>query len=105
MKYAFIATHRSEHKVARLCRVLGVSRSAYYAWQKQPTSQREQANQALAKQVQTIFDSSQQTYGSRRIRMALRGQGIRCGRARVVSAGGASHASTRLECSAQPQTN
>ncbi len=83
MKYAFIATHRTDHKVARLCRVLGVSRSAYYAWQKQPTSQREQANQALAKQVQTLFDSSQQTYGSRRIRMALRGQGIRCGRARV----------------------
>jgi putative transposase len=84
MKYDFIAAHRSEHKVARLCRVLGVSRSAYYAWQKQPTSPRAQANGELAKQVQSVFDASQQTYGSRRIRMALRGQGIRCGRTRVV---------------------
>lgn len=84
MKYQFIAEQRTQHKVARLCRVLGVSRSAYYAWQKQPTSPRTQANGELAKQVQTVFDASQQTYGSRRIRMALRGQGIRCGRARVV---------------------
>lgn len=84
MKYAFIAEQRTQHKVARLCRVLGVSRSAYYAWHKQPRSQREQVNEVLTKQVQNIFDSSQQTYGSRRIRMALRGQGIRCGRARVV---------------------
>ena len=84
MKYAFIAAHRVEHKVARLCWVLGVSRSAYYGWQKQPTSQREKVDIDLAKQVQTIFAFSQQTYGSRRVRMALRGQGIRCGRARVV---------------------
>ncbi|MBX3085681.1 MAG: IS3 family transposase [Anaerolineae bacterium] len=34
--------------------------------------------------MQSIFDSSQRTYGIRRIRMALRGQGLRCGRARVV---------------------
>ncbi len=84
MKYQFIAEQRPQHTVARLCRVLDVSRSAYYAWQKQPTSPRAQANGELAKQVQTVFDASQQTYGSRRIRMALRGQGIRCGRARVV---------------------
>jgi putative transposase len=84
MKYAFIVTHRTEHTVARLCRVLGISRSAYYAWQKRPTSPRALANGEFAKQGQTVFDSSQQTYGSRRIRMALRGQGTRCGRTRVV---------------------
>jgi len=84
MKYQFIAKQRTQHKIARLCRVLDVSRSAYYAWQKQPTSPRAQANSALANQVQTVFDASQQTYSSRRIRMALRGQGIHCGRARVA---------------------
>ncbi|MBX3085683.1 MAG: IS3 family transposase [Anaerolineae bacterium] len=84
MKYQFIAEQRTHHKVAHLCRVLDVSRSAYYAWQKQPISPRTQANGELANQVQTVFDASQQTYGSRRIRMALREQGIRCGRARVV---------------------
>ncbi len=44
MKYQFIAAQQGSHKVARLCRVLGVSRSAYYAWRKQPLNARESAN-------------------------------------------------------------
>jgi putative transposase len=84
MKYQFIAAHRHEHPVARMSRVLGVARSGYYAWRACPISQRDGANQALAKQMKDLFEASQQTYGSRRIRAALHQQGIRCGRARVV---------------------
>jgi putative transposase len=83
MKYQFIAAHRHEHPVARMCRVLGVARSGYYAWRRQPMSQREQRNQALTEAIRQVFEASQQTYGSRRIRMALRAKGIECGRARV----------------------
>ena len=84
MKYQFMATHQDEHPMARMCRVLGVARSGYYAWLKQPVSQREQFNQALTEDIRQVFEDSQQTYGSRRIRMALRAKGIICGRARVV---------------------
>jgi transposase InsO family protein len=84
MKYQFIAAHREEHPVGRMCRVLGVARSGYYAWLVSPVSQREQRNQALGEEIRQVFEESQQTYGSRRIRMALRAKGIVCGRARVV---------------------
>ncbi len=33
MKYAFMAAHLHEHRLGRMARVLGVSRSGYYAWQ------------------------------------------------------------------------
>ncbi len=84
MKYQFMATHRDEHPVARMCRVLGVARSGYYAWLESPVSQREQRNQALTEEIRQAFEESQQTYGSRRIRAALWAKGIACGRARVV---------------------
>lgn len=83
MKYQFIAVHREEHPVARMCRVLGIARSGYYAWLESPVSQREQRNQALSDEIRQVFEDSQQTYGSRRIRAALRAKGIICGRTRV----------------------
>lgn len=84
MKYQFIAAHEQAHPVARMCRVLGVSRSAYYAFRTCPDSPRAKENQRLAQHIAAVFDDSRQTYGSRRIRMALRQKGIRCGRARVI---------------------
>jgi putative transposase len=83
MKYEFIVGHEQAYPVARMCRVLGVARSGYYAWRACPISRRESANQALTKHIQTIFESSQQTYGSRRVRAALRMKDICCGRNRV----------------------
>ena len=32
MRYAFIMAHKGQHAVERMCRVLGVGRSGYYAW-------------------------------------------------------------------------
>lgn len=84
MKYQFIAAHREKHPVARMCRVLGVARSGYYAWLVSPVSHRVQRNQALTEEIRQVFEDSQQTYGSRRIHTALRAKGMVCGRARVV---------------------
>jgi putative transposase len=83
MKYQFIAIHQEEHPVARMWRVLGVARSGYYAWRACPISQRQRANQGLTGHIQAVFEKSQQPYGSRRIRMALRASGMSCGRERV----------------------
>ena len=83
MKYQFIVTHHGEYPVARMCRVLGVARSDYNAGRVCPVSQRQHTNQVLTGYIKALFEKSQQTYGSRRMRMALRATGIRCGREHI----------------------
>jgi putative transposase len=84
MKYAFLAAHLHEHRLGRMCRVLGVSRSGYYAWRARPLSQRANANQALLAHIRQVHMASRQTYGAPRIQAALRQQGIFCSRKRVA---------------------
>jgi hypothetical protein len=37
-RYRFIAEEKAHHSVVLLCRVLGVAKSAFYAWQQQRMS-------------------------------------------------------------------
>lgn len=66
-----------------MCRVLGVSRSWYYAWRKAGASKRQREDQVLLAAVRTAFDGSGQTYGAGRIVYELRGDGIRAGKNRI----------------------
>jgi putative transposase len=84
MKYEFIAAHRDEFPISRMCQVLAVSRSGYYAWCKQLTSAREMANQALLVKIRELFDQHKGRYGSNRIHRALRREGERCSHKRVA---------------------
>ena len=51
MRYQFVAEHQDTFPVVRLCQVLDVSPSGYYAWRKRPTSQREMANRELLREI------------------------------------------------------
>jgi len=84
MRYKFIREHQHEFSVQRMCRVLEVTRSGYYAWQAEKTGRRARENQALVEHIRTEYATSRQTYGSPRIWAALQGQGMRCGRHRVA---------------------
>ena len=84
MKYAFIAAHAGQFSIQRMCKVLRVGRSGYYAWTKSPPSARAQANQELLERIRDAYQASRQSYGSPRLHMALRKQGIACGRHRVA---------------------
>ncbi len=84
MSYAFIAEHAHEHSVQRMCRVLGVRRSGYYAWKGRLPSSRTQANRDLVERICTAFQTSRKTYGSPRIRAVLQRQGVSCGQHRVA---------------------
>jgi putative transposase len=84
MKHTFMGAHVGEFEVKRMCRVLGVGRSGYYAWRRRWPSTREQANQALMRLIQTEYRLSRKTYGSPRIQAALRRKGVTCGRHRIA---------------------
>jgi putative transposase len=84
MKYHFIHEHHETLNTATLCRLLSVSRSAYYRWLEQQPSAREERDEELLRLIQTIHRQSQEVYGSPRIHAELRDQGIRCGRKRVA---------------------
>ena len=84
MKYTFIQAHAPQFAVGRMCRVLGVARSGYYAWRKHTPGTQAQANAALLVLIQTEHTQSRRTYGSPRIHLALQRQGMTCGHNRVA---------------------
>jgi putative transposase len=83
-RYRFIAAEKAHHSVVLLCRVLGVARSAFYAWQRQKASARAQADEQLADEIKDIYDDSRCSYGAPRVHAELRNRGKRIGRKRVA---------------------
>jgi putative transposase len=81
--YRFIAAEKASHSISLMCRLLGVSRSGFHAWERRPPSNRALADAWLGEQIATIHRESRATYGARRVHAALRQQGIRLGRKRV----------------------
>ena len=84
MKYAFVATHRTDWRVERLCAALGVSRSGYYAWRAAPESRRTRENRALLTRIQAVHTEAREAYGAVKTWRVLRAQGVACGRHRVA---------------------
>ncbi len=70
--------------MAMLCRLLGVSRSGYYAWRRRPPSARAQRDAGLGRQIRAIHGQSRGTYGTPRIWAELRHTGVACSRKRVA---------------------
>lgn len=84
MKYAMIRKHEACHRVALMCRVLGVSRSGYYGWRDRPPSDRAQADVRLAADVRRVFDEHKGRAGAPRIAKQLRTEGRRVGKNRIA---------------------
>jgi len=84
MKYTFMAAHEVQFQIKRMCRMLSVKRSGYYAWRKRMPSTREQANQALLELIAAEHQRSRKTYGSPRLHVVLRRKGVVCGHNRVA---------------------
>lgn len=84
MKYAFIAAHRQEFRLTRLCQVLQVSRSGFYAWQRRPESQRTQQNRVLLARMEVLHQEMREAYGARKMWQCLRQEGHACGRHRIA---------------------
>ena len=84
MKFRFIEKHKNKYTIGRICALLGVSRSGYYAWKNRKPSHREQINQALIDHIRTIHKISRKAYGSPRVYAQLKKQGIPCNQKTVA---------------------
>mgnify|MGYP000911718086 FL=1 len=91
MKYRFVRDHSGQFPVRRICRVLGVPTSAYYAWRGRPESRRVREDRRLLVEIKAIHQAKRETYGSPRVHAELKARGLRLGEkrvARLMRAGG-----------------
>ena len=83
--FKLIDAQRASYSIAVLCRMLGVSKSGYYAWRGRPPSERRWQDALLIEKIREIHSRSRETYGSPRVHAELRSLGVRrCGRRRVA---------------------
>jgi transposase InsO family protein len=84
MRFRFIEDHRDQFPVTRMCKVLAVSPSGYYAWHQRPPSAREMANRELYNKIEVVYNDNHGVYGSPRIYRELKDQGVVCSENRVA---------------------
>lgn len=83
MKFAFIAKEEGR-PVSFWCRVLGVSRSGYYAWRSRGESGHAREDRRLSVLVRESHERSRQRYGSPRIHAELVARDEHVSRKRVI---------------------
>lgn len=76
--------HQADFPIATMCRVLGVSRSGFYAWTQRPPSARAHADARLTAQLCEAHRASDATYGAPRLQAELREAGEVISRKRVA---------------------
>ena len=84
MRYAFIKQHAQEHSVRRMCKVMQLHPSGYYAWKAAPQSLRAKDDQRLLGLLKQAWLESGGVYGYRKLTLDMRDLGERCGKHRVA---------------------
>lgn len=84
MKFGFIRNCRSEFPVKKMCQMLKVSRSGFYAWDGKGKSNRQMENEILTAKIEEIFKKNHELYGSPRVHAELKAQGYSCSINRVT---------------------
>ena len=85
MKYAFIQENKPDYPITLQCRVLGVPRSGYYAWQAQGPNVIPPEELVLRRRMKALFKASRSSLGSRTLMKNLHDEGFTIGRERVRS--------------------
>ena len=86
MGFRFIDAERAglAMPISRLCRLLQVSVSGFYAWRNRGPSQRQLDDMVLLAHVRAAFRRSCETYGAERVHQELAENGIEVGRHRAA---------------------
>ena len=95
LKYTFIKGHRQAFDTAVMCRLLGVSRSGFYAWLRKPRSDRAVEGQRLLDLIRAAYAASHGVYGAPRIFLDLREADETCSKHRVARIMRANHLRAR----------
>jgi putative transposase len=74
---------RSQFPVEVMSRLLGVSRSGFYAWLSRPLSKRAQEDERLKVAIKAAHQRTRETYGARRLQPELAADGFIVGRDRI----------------------
>ena len=82
--FRFVERERAHHPVHTMCRLLDVSASGYWAWQRRGVSARALSDAELTERIRQAHADSRGTYGVPRIHAELQAAGIGCGRKRVA---------------------
>ena len=84
--YPFVEAEKAEQdgNVAMACRLLEVSRTAYYEWSVKEPSARELSDAELFEKIIEIHKASRGTYGAPRITSKLKDRGLCAGKKRVA---------------------
>ena len=83
MKFEFIKINRKVYPVWLMAKILRVSPSGFYDWDRRGTSRRQQREYELARVIEDIHEGSRKTYGSPRIFRMLKALGHRCKKSTV----------------------
>lgn len=84
MKFKFVSANREAFKVGRMCNILNVSRTGFYAWLKRPESPRSRQNRYFEQKIREIHEASNRIYGAPKIYEDLKDQGENCSKNRVA---------------------
>ena len=84
MKYQVVERLSGSHSVRRLCAVLGVSPSGYYARCHRQETSRVREDRHLKHRILSIHTEMKGRYGTPRIERSLRREGVRTSRKRVA---------------------
>jgi len=74
---------RFRHGIARMCGILGVSKSGYYKWSNWKPSKRAQEEGRLEVEIKAAHKRTRETYGPERLQYELRDQGVHVGICRI----------------------
>ena len=83
MRFHFIAKEKANFSICRMCKVLRVSESGYYAWGSRPASQRQRDDRVYLAHIRAEHARNYRAYGRQRMTDELRDQGSVIGERRV----------------------
>ena len=84
MRYRFVQSHKDRWNVGRMCTLLNLSRSGFYAWRKRGLSERAMNNQGIIGEIHRIYAEGRGEYGSPTIYNVLREEGFLVNHKRIA---------------------